>query len=333
MSVTGGTADIVDTIFSTNKATGEGGGLFVAPGGRATLDSVTFGRNGAADGGGLATRGDLALRNTTVDRNQSKLGTGGIAVLGAGPTRIHTATITENGAVNLDATSNTGTLSIASSIVFGAETSDCAGTVPTGGGNLEGGTSCGFTGTNDAQAVTAAALALAPLNDYGGIVPTRPPGTGSIAIDHGIDDYDSQCFTDARNQLRWRRDGGGLAHSDSGATDFPATGPDLVAVEITSPPPPDTATQNVLFTHDVDATNPHPERGQCVGFSVGGTGFLVPDDLEIDPRTGVITWLPPLPGEPGGDPDVLFPINAFDPGSPNATRDTQDFELDVIPNP
>jgi hypothetical protein len=333
MSVTGGSADIVNVIFSTNKATGEGGGLFVGPGGVATLDKVAFGRNGAADGGALATRGDLSMRNTTIDDNASKLGAGGIAVLGAGPTTIRTATITENGAVNLDASQNTGTLSIASSIVWGAETSDCTGTVPSAGGNLESGTSCGFTGTNDQQGITAAALALAPLNNYDGLVPTRPPGAGSAAIDHGIDDYDSQCFTDARNRLRWRFDGSGLAHTDSGATDFPATGPALVPVVITSPDPPDTATQGVELVHDVDATNSHPDRPQCVGFSVGGTGFIVPDGLEIDARTGVITWTPLLPGDPGGDPDVLFPINAFDPGSPATTRDTQSFELDVFPAP
>lgn len=345
MSVVDGTADLVNVIFSTSKATGDGGGLFVGPDGRATLDRVTFGRNSAADGGGIATRGDLFARNTTIDRNASKLGSGGLAVLGAGPTTIHTATITENGAVNVDATANTGTFSIASSIVWGAETSDCMGTVPTEGGNLEGGTSCNFTGTNDLQSVInfededdpddddLPELKLAPLGEYGGLVPTRVLGAGSAAIDHGIDDYDSQCFPDARNQLRWRLDDGALAHTDSGATDFPGTGPALVPVVITSPDPPDTATQGVQLVHDVDADNPHPNRSQCVGYSVGGTGFIVPDDLEIDARTGVITWTPPLPGDPGGDPDVIFPINAFDPGAPSATRDTQSFELDVFPAP
>jgi hypothetical protein len=295
-----------------------GGGLFVGEGADGELMRVTFGRNSAPIGGAIATRGDLMLSNTTIDRNVSKLGVGGIAVLGAGATAIHTTTISENGAVNLDATENTGELSLSSTIVWGAETADCMGDAPSAGGNLEGGTSCGFTGTNDQQGLDPL---LGPLNNYGGLVPTRPLGTGSPAIDHGIDDFESQCPRDARNQGRFRTTDDGVADTDAGATDFPGEGV-FGAVEITSAAPT-TATQNEPFVYDVEATN--DVRPQCIAFSLGGEGFVVPEGVEIDERTGLITWTPPFSGE------ARFPVNASDPGG--GSGDQQVIDLDIAPAP
>jgi predicted outer membrane repeat protein len=284
MSVTDGTATLENTVFSTSKAMGEGGGLLVGPDGEVTLDKVTFGRNSAGTGGGaIATRGDLTLRNTTVDRNTSKLGAGGIAVLGAGTTFIRMTTISENGAVNLDATGNTGTLSIGGSILWGAETNDCVG-VPTDGvsfgGNLEGAESCHFSRQNVDPL-------LAPLNNYGGLVPTRALAADSPAIDRGLDDI--LCARDARNRPRLRTlTVNGPSMSDSGAVDFDDQQP--FVVEITSTAPTDPVSVGEEFVYDVQATGPRP---QCITFSIGSN--LQPG-MEIDSATGVITWTPTAPG-------------------------------------
>jgi hypothetical protein len=151
-----------------------------------------------------------------------------VAVLGAGTTAIRHATLAENSKVNLDATQNTGTLTVVGSILWGAAP-DCAGSVPSGGGNLEGGTSCAFQSTNDQQSLDPE---LAPLNLYGGIVPTRTLAVTSPAIDHGFDD-DSACELDARLKHRACRpdendpdvcEAGGVAISDAGATDYAVLG-------------------------------------------------------------------------------------------------------------
>lgn len=222
-SLTGG-----DTTFSTCKAKGEGGGLAVRAG-SATFTSATFGRNRAAVGGAIASRGDLVLRNVTADANGAKLG-GGVALLGAGATTLNNCTISENGKVNLDATGNTGSFAISNSIVWGAKT-DCAGTVPSAGGNLEGGASCGFTGTDDQQNQDPL---LAPLDFYSQLLPTRTLGrfadedgnlVTSPAVDHAQDAGGAPCETlDARKHSRVDLDGASVGVPgtlcDSGASEL-----------------------------------------------------------------------------------------------------------------
>jgi hypothetical protein len=227
VSVTGGTSSFTNTIFSTCRAKDEGGGLELAAGATATFLHATAGACRAATGGGIASRGNITLRDVTIDDNSAKIG-GGIALLGAGTTTINSTTISENQSVNLDASQSTGGVTLANTIVWGAKTSDCLGTVTSAGGNLEGEVSCGFDQTNDQQSQDPM---LAPLNDYGKFVPVRPPTkvvttlnnvtttTYSPAIDHGIDG--ATCIDpDARLVARQDVPGVGVAICDSGAAEF-----------------------------------------------------------------------------------------------------------------
>jgi hypothetical protein len=225
----GGSLSSGNSTFSTCKAKAEGGGLALRAGSSATLLSTTLGRNRAGLGGAIASRGDLVLRNVTADANGAKLG-GGLALLGAGATTINNCTISENGKVNLDASQNTGALSMSNSIVWGAAT-DCVGTVATAGGNLEGGSSCGFTGTNDQQNQDPL---LAPLDFYSRLIPTRTLGRfqdrdGNLvispAVDHAQDAGAAMCeTTDARNRTRVDIDGANVGVPgtlcDSGASEL-----------------------------------------------------------------------------------------------------------------
>ena len=218
VSLSAGTADFSNTIFSTCRAKDEGGGLALAPGVASVLTRASFGADRAATGGGIASRGDLTLADVTIDDNSAKLGAG-IALLGAGPTTIHSSTLSENGKVNLDASQSMGAVTVANTIVWGA-TTDCVGAVTSAGGNLEGATSCGFASTNDQQSQDPM---LAPLNNYGGLVLTRPPtknGTVySPAIDHGIDG--ATCVDpDARLVARQDVPGVGVAVCDAGAAEY-----------------------------------------------------------------------------------------------------------------
>ena len=317
-SVIGGTLNATNVNFGFCKAKNEGGGLEAAAGTTRLVQS-TFGRNRAGTGGGIASRADLTLRNVTIDSNRAKLG-GGLAVLGAGPTSISHATISENAKVNVDATQNTGALVVGGSIVWGAAT-DCAGTVPSSGGNLEGGNSCGFTGTNDQHGDPALDLELdpllAPLNMYDGLVPTRTLATDSPAIDHGLDD-DAGCSLDARLKYRARRSPSGVAISDAGATDFatPVSGP----VTITSTPVT-TATVGVPYTYDVETTN--PAREPCVDFALT---LSSPLGMSIDPASGLVSWTPTA-DQVGSNP---VGIEATSKG---ASADGEGFSITVAPAP
>jgi hypothetical protein len=225
-----GAGDFSNSVFSTCKAKTEGGGLEVAAAASATLLRVTFGANRGGTGGGIAARGDLVLRNVTVDGNGAKVG-GGVALLGDGVTTMSSTTISENGKVNLDASATTGAVTLSNTIVWGA-TTDCLGGIVSAGGNLEGETSCGFSGTNDQQSQDPR---LAVLDFHGGFVPTRPPTRQqdddldvqlpneftSPAIDHGVDG--ATCVSpDARQLNRTGKDVPevDVASCDSGAVEY-----------------------------------------------------------------------------------------------------------------
>jgi hypothetical protein len=233
LGVLGGTADIGNSIFSTCKAKAEGGGL-VLRAGTASLRNVTAGANRAETGGAFAVRGTLTLANGTIDGNRAKLAAGGIAVLGAGSATINSTTISSNRRINLSE-DTTGAVTLSNTIVWGAET-DCTGTIVSAGGNLEGAVSCAFGGTNDQQSRDPL---LAPLNLYGGLVPTRTLAgpdfddlaeePGSPAIDHGLDG--ATCENPDARQVA-RVDVPGLPVGGGGATC------DVGAVEFDFQPPP-----------------------------------------------------------------------------------------------
>jgi len=291
LSLIDGTADIANVIFSSNSATNEGGGLEIGALATATLRNVTAGANRAGIGGAFAVRGEVTLENATLDRNKGKA-SGGVALLGAEPVTIESSTISQNGNVNLDASQATGGVTISNTIVWGAKTADCVGDVTSAGGNLEGGTSCAFTGTNDQQGDAAGELdpELLPLNFYDGFVPTRAIASTSPAIDHGVDPPDLCLNRDTRNLRRFDADPVvNLAVIDAGSYEFrgASTGPSISSTA------PVSATVGALYTYDV-GTDP-----AVVGpFSLD----VAPSGMTIASDTGVIQWTPAA--DQVGDQDV-----------------------------
>lgn len=279
MSVIDGTATISDSVFARCRAKNEGGAIEVAALGSATLTRVTGAVCRAATGGGIVARGTLTLRNTTLNLGKAKLG-GGVAVLGDGSATIANSTLSSNGKDNL-ASQTTGAVTVSSSIVWGAK-ADCIGPVGSGGGNLEGATSCAFTATNDQQSVDPGLDALA---FDGNAVPTQAIQAASPAVDHGLD-AGNVCLDagDARGRLRVRTVPGGAAIVDAGAFEFDgAASEDL---EITSSPA-GSASVGVAYAYDVEATN--PGREICpLAFSLDEA----PIGMTIAPASGLIAWTP-----------------------------------------
>lgn len=279
MSVTAGTAAVADAVFGVCRAKGEGGALDVNAGASAALSRVTAATGRAAAGGGIAVRGALALRNGTLTLNKAKLG-GGVAVLGTGSATIASSTLASNGKSNL-ASQTSGPVSIASSIVWGAK-SDCVGPVASGGGNLEGAASCGFTAANDQQGQDPLLGALA----FGGhAIPTRALAPGSPAVDHGLDMGDV-CLDegDARGRLRVVSVSGGAAVADAGAFEQGGAGPESLVITST---PGTSATVGVPYAYDAEATN--AGREACaLTFSLD----LAPAGMTIAPASGLVAWTP-----------------------------------------
>jgi predicted outer membrane repeat protein len=197
----GDTVTIRNTSFNDNHAD-LGGGLFQETG-TATITLSAFSNNTAAgSGGAVAVDGAIQesntvkLTNVTISGNTAGLVGGGIHVTGrpiapdATTVLLHNATVTANtnGGVQLTQDRSDPVLETGNSII-GAQASgaDCAvsgsASMTSGGGNLESGTSCGFTATSDQQSV--ADLGLAAIGSHGGLTLTHDLLPGSPAIDAG----------------------------------------------------------------------------------------------------------------------------------------------------
>lgn len=197
---------------------GSGGGVNVIPGAAATatiaVTNSTFSNNSAggknplagAAGGGInlaagALHGTTLLRNDTFTANQAGVGATAPTVgLGGGinvdPTETRQVTL-DNDTVTGNAVGGTaqgagvdGPASVVyeNSIVSGNAGADCAKPAShSGGGNVEGGTSCGFTGTHDRQ---HASPKLGPLKNNGSpsgvVLQTMLPLPGSPALGNGL---------------------------------------------------------------------------------------------------------------------------------------------------
>ena len=243
-SIQGASLDVDGSTFVDNTLHGLGlaGGVGASTGGPITITNSTFARNWAADarvgaGGGVWLAGadpaPITLRNLTFDANKAGPTSGSVesdggAVyvkpLSGGPAAVLShLTVTGNhtssgggsksGGVTIDG-SGTVANSVFSGNTHGAATSNCAGTITSGGGNIEqGASSCAPAG----PASTIADPQLGPLQDNGGPVPTRLPLVGSPAVDAGVPG--SCAPDDARGLARF----GGLS-CDSGAVESPQPG-------------------------------------------------------------------------------------------------------------
>jgi hypothetical protein len=299
-----GELSLSDSVLSDCRARVEGGGLAVAAGGSATLARVTAALCKAASGGGVAARGALALTNGTFTLNRARLG-GAVAVLGEGSAAIAHSTLFANRRDNLAlAPGATGAITVTSSIVSGAKT-DCAGAVASGGGNLESGSSCGFTGASDQQGLDPLLRPLA----YDGAVPTAALDPSSPAIDRGLDAADA-CLDPGDARMRLRATSVAPEPetiTDAGAYEFGAVA--SAQPSFTSAPPA-TATVGVAYAYDADAEDPN---GACpLVFSLDEA----PAGMTIAPASGAVGWTPGEAGEANvsiraTDPAGLFRLQTF----------------------
>jgi hypothetical protein len=276
MSVIGGTASIDGGLFASCRARNDGGALLVAEGADVTVKRASVASNRAASGGGFATRGVLAVANSTFTANKAKLG-GALAALGAGSATIRGSTIASNRKTNL-ASEVGAAVTVSNSIVSGAKLG-CVGPISSAGGNLESGSSCGFVNTHDQQNTDPLlGLLQFPLNSA---FPSFELLPGSPAIDHGLDGPDTCTDTDALDNPRvLAREAGGVAMTDAGAIEFGAT----PAIEFTSEPLL-TATVGVPYMYDSEA---------IYNRTCPLTYFLPvqPGGAAIEPDTGLVTWTP-----------------------------------------
>lgn len=273
-----------DVVFFRCTARVEGGCLAVAPGVDATLARVTGGVCRAPVGGGIATRGALSLRNGTFTLNRARAG-GGLATLGAGSAVIRNSTIFRNASDNLNRDPAGGAVSVTSSIVSGAKT-NCVGTITSGGGNLDSGTTCGFAGTNDQSSLDPLLLAL----ELQGPVPTAALQENSPAIDHGLD-APEDCLDEGDARMRARAtetDPEPDTITDAGAWEFDAG----VSLQPTISTGPDTtATVGEAYSYDANATDPNgPGCNAAITFSLDDAA----PGMTINSTTGVVSWTPTL---------------------------------------
>lgn len=140
----------------------------------------------------VADGGTTNLQNTTITANTAA----GIAVSG-GTAVIKHSTITNN-TTGIQVLS--GTAAATATIIANQTNSiDCAGTVTSGGSNIESATTCAFTSPDDLQNTDPL---LGPLADNGGRVPTLLPATNSDAIDNAGTTDCTLYNTDARDLPR-----------------------------------------------------------------------------------------------------------------------------------
>ncbi|MGQ0501927.1 MAG: choice-of-anchor Q domain-containing protein, partial [Panacagrimonas sp.] len=165
-----GTLNITNSTLSANQA-GNGG------------DGDYYG-GGGGNGGAIASSGTLSMTNSTLSDNRTGAGGGGALGSGGGG----------NGGGIF--TSSPMAPALANSLLAN-NGSNCWGTPTDDGGNLDDGSSCGFTALTS---LSNAIANLGPLQDNGGPTQTYALLAGSAAIDAGIA---SACTgTDQRGVIR-----------------------------------------------------------------------------------------------------------------------------------
>jgi hypothetical protein len=247
---------------STTDSVARGGGL--CNGGALTADSDTFNLNTAtasggttstvAEGGGLVNFGQMTLERSTIAGNTASTtsGTaqaargGGLEQSFSGSSTLTSDTFANNTAAtsgpNLDVTAG-GTATVRNTILAipngnataGAVNCASAGTLTSGGFNLESGSSCAFASTGDLQNTLPKLMAF---GDYGGPTKTRSLQADSPAIDAGssfgeLVDQRGAGFPRPQDVVEIPNGPGDMA--DIGAIELPG---DATPVQ---PPAPDTA--------------------------------------------------------------------------------------------
>lgn len=209
----GSALTLTNSVVSNNA--GERGGGIQNYAGNLTLTNSAISGNMAQMGGGIYNAfGTLTLSNTTISGNTATLFGAGLLNDTYGDLKLIHGTLAGNTAngVNNDIQSfrvSTVSLAVANTIVHTCTVDgDDAMILTDNGGNLDGGTGCGFTSSSSKS---NAILDLGTLADNGGPTPTMRPGANSDAIGFGLP---SVCDAEPVNG----RDQRGYARSPSACT-------------------------------------------------------------------------------------------------------------------
>ena len=241
-----GTLTVNDSTISNNFAD-YGGGIYNA--GNATVNDSTFSgfwQEADQQGGGIynATGATLTVTNSTFSGNEAS--DEGGAIYNAGTLWVNNSTISGNYAFSLrprgsgTGIANVGTATLRNTIVANSSSEDffdggsCLGPITDGGGNLDDGSSCGFSAasskSNAKDGLDGSGFVEAGLKDNGGPTRTFALLPGSDAIDMGVG---AVCEAEVGNldQRGVRRpqdgDGDGEAVCDAGAFELDTTSPSV----------------------------------------------------------------------------------------------------------
>jgi CSLREA domain-containing protein len=164
-----GALTIRNSTLSGNSSTNNGGAISTGIGTTTIVNSTLTGNSTAVAGGAIFSFGPLNITNATIAGNHSATDAGGIYNFGATAPLVLTSSIVA--------------LNTADRVV-----PDLWVTVASQGYNVIGAenTILGTTTATDQIGVTADQLQLMPLADNGGPTQTMALGSGSVAIDHGI---------------------------------------------------------------------------------------------------------------------------------------------------
>ncbi|MCX6875774.1 MAG: choice-of-anchor D domain-containing protein [Verrucomicrobia bacterium] len=202
LSVASGSNVTVDslTITGGNAGSGWGGGIAVLSGGFGNVrNSTLFGNTTASgEGGAISNQGVLTLINSTLTGNSANANIGG-AITNYGTASLRNSSISGNSAVYGGGIYAVGgsKLALENTIMAGntvnggnADIHNEGSTFTLTGSNLIGSNSSVTaqfpTGPLVGTAATPKNPQLAPLANYGGPTPTRPPLAGSPAINAGV---------------------------------------------------------------------------------------------------------------------------------------------------
>jgi CSLREA domain-containing protein len=194
----GGTILLSNVTFSKNKAKDEAGAFESEEGGTIDGHNVTVSGNKAREAGGVNAEQDgiVTLTNATITGNKAKEGGGG---------------------VQLEDDGSLAELALTNSIVSNNKRVNCSGPIATLGGNLDSGTSCGFSAPADQEGVANVGIA-AKIALIGGQTPVHELLEASPAIDFAID---AECLSfDQRGAARVDVPAVGSTVCDSGAVEF-----------------------------------------------------------------------------------------------------------------
>ena len=301
-------AAITDSTFSGNNATIYGGGALLNAAGSETAVGDTFVSNTGPGGGAIDNDTSLSISDSTFNGNTGG-GNGGGAVENFGHTTITRSTLDANTSpYGADILNYSGyTLTISQSIVgdgLGGANCDASAPISDGGYNIDTGSSCGFSTSNDSLPNTAPDLDALASN--GGPTQTMALAAGSPALDV-IPPSVTGCSggTDQRGIARPQGSG-----CDVGAYELVVTSTDTQPPTVPTGLTATTVTSNSVGLSWSASTDPD---GIVVGYTVYRNGVAVGS-------TGGATTYTDLGVYPGTT--YQYTVDAVDGGGNHSAQST-----------